>query len=213
MHHIDNEEDLLKNFNMSEEAHGDHKMKVESEPKPHPLALALVSFAETSKLHVYRNKRDDLYRSNIAYSPDDREFFTAEAQQEADRIKDLIVTAPQDSRADSIKYLLKNNIVTTEEFVGIEHLVLDKPSSRSKIRKHHSTAVLKKHQEQQQQQQQASLQDPTIVLGKFSRKNSLESRNRARNRAALCREPQSSLKMLQDAECVSLDLDVLRPSV
>ena len=193
MHHI---EDLFKNFiiNLSTEAHVDN-MKVESiessEPNPRPR----VSFSETSTLNVYENYRDDLHRSNIAYSLQDRDLFNTEAQQEADRIKVLIITAPQESRAASIKYLLKNNIVAKEELVGIEHLALDN-SSRSEIRKRHSMAVLKKQQEQQQKQQQKqqypSLRDPAMALGKFARKNSLESRNRARARAALCCEPRPS---------------------
>ncbi|KAK1733723.1 hypothetical protein QTG54_015578 [Skeletonema marinoi] len=192
MHHI---EDLFKNFNinLSTEAHVDN-MKVESiessEPNPRPR----VSFSETSTLNVYANNRDDLHRRSIAYSTQDRDLLNTEAQQEADRIKVLIITAPQESRAASIKYLLKNNILAREELVGIEHLALDN-SNRSEIRKRHSMAVLKKQQEQQQQQQQKPylpLQDPAMALGKFARKNSLESRNRARARAALCCEPRRS---------------------
>eukprot|EP00984_Skeletonema_dohrnii_P037769 scaffold40222_cov172-Skeletonema_dohrnii-CCMP3373.AAC.1 len=191
MHHIEN---LLKKFNinLSKEAHVDN-MKVESIESSEPnLRPRRVSFSETSTLNVYENYRDDLHRSSIAYSLQDRDFFNTEAQQEADRIKVLIITAPQESRAASIKYLLENNIVSREKLVGIEHLALDN-SSRSEIRKRHSMAVLKKQQEQQQQQQKKkypSLRDPAMSLGKFARKNSLESRNRARARAALCCEPQ-----------------------
>jgi len=191
MHHI---EDLFKNFiiNLSTEAHVD-RMKadsIESEPNPRPR----VFFAEMATLNIYANNRDDLDRSNIAYSTQDRDLLNAEAQQEADRIKVLIITAPQESRAESMIYLLENNIVAKEELVGIEHLALDN-SSRSEIRKRHSMAVLKKQQEQQQQQQKQqypSLRDPAMALGKFARKNSLGSRNRARARAALCCEPQRS---------------------
>jgi len=193
MHHI---EDLLKKFNinLSKEAHVDN-MKAESiESSESNSRPPRVFFSETSTLNVYANNRDDLHRSNIAYSTQDRDLFNTEATQEADRIKVLIITAPQESRAESIKYLLKNNIVAKEELVGIEHLALDN-SSRSEIRKRHSMAVLKKQQEQQQRQQQKPylpLQDPAMALGKFARKNSLESRNRARARAALCCEPRPS---------------------
>eukprot|EP00984_Skeletonema_dohrnii_P000504 scaffold166_cov106-Skeletonema_dohrnii-CCMP3373.AAC.16 len=183
MHHI---EDLFKNFiiNLSKEAHVDN-MKAESiessEHNPRPR----VFFAEMATLNIYANNRDDLDQSNIAYSTQDRDLLHAEAQQEADRIKVLIITAPQESRAESMIYLLENNIVAKEEVVGIEHLVLDN-SNRSEIRKRHSMAVLKK----QQEQQHPSLRDPVNALGKFARKNSLESRNRARARAALCCEPR-----------------------
>ncbi|KAK1733724.1 hypothetical protein QTG54_015579 [Skeletonema marinoi] len=190
MHHI---EDLFKNFiiNLSTEAHVD-RMKADSiessEPNPRPR----VFFAEMATLNIYANNRDDLDRSNIAYSTQDRDLLNAEAQQEADRIKVLIITAPQESRAESMIYLLENNIVAKEELVGIEHLVLDN-SSRSEIRKRHSMAVLKKQQEQQQKQQQhPSLRDPAMALGKFARKNSRESRNRATARAKLCCEPRRS---------------------
>eukprot|EP00985_Skeletonema_marinoi_P000627 scaffold224_cov108-Skeletonema_marinoi.AAC.25 len=205
MHHI---EDLLKKFNinLSKEAHVDNMKadSIESEPNPRPRVR--VSFSETSTLNVYANYKDDLHRSNIAYSLQDRDLFNTEAQQEADRIKVLIITAPQESRAESIKYLLKNNIVAKEELVGIEHLVLDN-SSRSEIRKRHSMAVLKKQQEQQQKQQQhPSLRDPANALGKFARKNSRESRNRATARAKLCCEPDAQMQRLQRGLiCVSRD--------
>jgi len=189
MHHI---EDRFKNFiiNLSAEAHVDN-MKADSikssESNPRPR----VFFAEMATLNIYENYRDDLHRSNIAYSTQDRDLLNAEAQQEADRIKVLIITAPQESRAESMIYLLENNIVAKEELVGIEHLVLDS-SSRSEIRKRHSMAVLKKQQEQQQNQQHPSLRDPANALGKFARKNSRESRNRATARAKLCCEPRRS---------------------
>lgn len=189
MHHI---EDLLKKFNivLSDEAHVD-RMKLQSikselnENTQRPR----VSFSETSTLNVYEDYRGDLHRRNIAYSSQDRDTFHTEATQEADRIKVLIITAPQQSRADSVKYLLKNNFVSREELIGIEHMALE-DSNRSEIRKRHSMAVLRKQQEQQQGY--VSLRDPAIALGKFARKNSLESRNRARARAALASEHQQS---------------------
>jgi len=189
MHHI---EDLFKKFNinLSAEAHVDN-MRAESIESSEHNTRPRVFFAEMATLNIYANNRDDLDRSNIAYSTQDRDLLNAEAQQEADRIKVLIITAPQESRAESMIYLLENNIVAKEELVGIEHLVLDN-SSRSEIRKRHSMAVLKKQQEQQQKQQHPSLRDPANALGKFARKNSRESRNRATARAALCCEPRRS---------------------
>jgi hypothetical protein len=101
-------EDLLQKFNMaSQEAHA-LKMKVESESssdsddKPDP-PRPRVSISETSTLHVFENQRDDMYRFNIAYTAEDRDFFIAKALQDADRITNLITTAPQHSRAESIK--------------------------------------------------------------------------------------------------------------
>lgn len=184
------------NIDLSKEAHVD-KMKVESEsmsmPMPALRTRPRVSFSETSSLNIYENYRDDVHRSNIAYSLQDRDMFNREATQEADRIKVLIINAPRKSRADSIKYLIKKQIVSKEELVGIEHLALEN-SNKSEIRKSHSTAVLKKQQEHQQQLTYLPLQDPAIAiaLGKFARKNSLESRNRARVRAVLCCESNGS---------------------
>ncbi len=171
-----------------------------------------VSFSETSTVHVFENERDDRYQSNVAYSPEDLELLAAEARQEAYRINELIITAPQNSRIDSIKYLLKNKIVNKVDFIGLEHLALDKSSSRGQIRKSHSDAVLMKQDElwrRRQQQQQPHLQDLAIALalGKFAKRNSLESRNLARARATLCRESRRSLlqrkKRDADAECPS----------
>ena len=176
----------------NEEVNVDVKTKEESESsmsmpviRPRPR----VSFSDKSSLNIYKNYRDELHRSNIAYSLQDRDLFNREATQEADRIKTLIINAPQKSRVGSVKYLLKNKIVSKEELVGIEHLVLEK-SNKSEIRKNHSIAVLKKQQEQQRQN--LPLQDPTIALSKFARKISLESRNIARARAALCCESNSN---------------------
>ncbi len=200
MHHIEN---FLEKFNINlcKEAHVDKmKMKLQLQSLKSELNTNThrprVSFSEMSTLNIYDNYRGGLHRRNMAYSSKDQDIFQTEATQEADRIKVLIITAPQQSRADSVKHLLKNNIVSREELVGIEHMALE-DSNRSQIRKRHSRAVLRKQQEQRQQQQQqhqgyVSLRDPVIALGKFARKNSLESRNRARARAALSSEQQHS---------------------
>ncbi len=197
MHHIEN---FLEKFNtnLCKEAHVD-KMKMKLQLQLQFIKSELntqrprVSFSEMSTLNIYDNYRGGLHRRNMTYSSQDQDTFQTEATQEADRIKVLIITAPQQSRADSVKHLLKNNIVSREELVGIEHMALE-DSNRSDIRKRHSRAVLRKQQEQRQQQQQhqgyVSLRDPAIALGKFARKNSLESRNRARARAALSSEQQ-----------------------
>ena len=201
MHHI---EDFLEKFNINlcKEAHVDKmKMKLQLQSLKSELNTNThrprVSFSEMSIVNTYEDYRGGLHRRNMAYSSKDRDIFQIEATQEADHIKVLIITAPQQSRADSVKHLLKNNIVSREELVGIEHMALE-DSNRSDIRKRHSMAVLRKQQEQRQQQHQGygyvslRLRDPAIALGKFARKNSLESRNRARARAALSSEQQYS---------------------
>jgi hypothetical protein len=154
-----------------------------------------VSFSTMSKVHLY--KKDKLYSRNVAFSKEDFDEFSARALYDADRIRRLIITVPPPSAsfASSIKYLLRNNIITAEELLGIEGMILYGPSRVFKVRRKHCKAVLKRQkeqrlkvqqQQQQQQQQQLTLQDdPSVALGKFARKNSDESRRRARARAAV----------------------------
>jgi hypothetical protein len=158
-----------------------------SKPKQHH-----VSFSTMSKVHLY--KKDKLYSRNVAFSREDCDEFSARALYDADRIRRLIITVPPPSAsfADSIKYLLRNNIITAEELLGIEGMILYGPSRVFKVRRKHCKAVLKRQKEQrlkvqqQQQQQQLTIQDdPSLALGKFARKNSDESRRRARARAAV----------------------------
>lgn len=153
-----------------------------SKPKHH------VSFSTMSKVHLY--KKDKLYSRNVAFSKEDCDEFSARALYDADRIRRLIITVPPPSAsfAGSIKYLLRNNIITAEELVGIEAMILYGPSRVFKVRRKHCKAVLKRQKEQRLkvQQQQLTLQDdPSVALGKFARKNSDESRRRARARAAV----------------------------
>ena len=159
-----------------------------SKPKHH------VTFATMSQVHLY--KKDELYSRNVAFSKEDCDEFSARALYDADRIRRLIITVPPPSAsfAGSIKYLLRNNIITAEELVGVENMILYGPSRVFKVRRKHCKAVLKRQKEhrlkvqqkQQQQQQQSTLQDdPSVALGKFARKNSDESRRRARARAAV----------------------------
>jgi hypothetical protein len=158
-----------------------------SKPKQHHH----VSFSTMSKVHLY--KKDNLYSRNVAFSKEDFVEFSARALYDADRIRRLIITVPPPSAsfAGSIKYLLRNNIITQEELIGIEAMILYGPSRVFKVRRKHWKAVLKRQKEQrlefqQQQQQQLTLQDdPSVALGKFARKNSDESRRRARARAAV----------------------------
>jgi len=141
--------------------------------------LRSVHFSESSKLHVYERESKYLLRS-LAYAKEDRKEFGMKAMIEGFRIKNLIAAAPYESEAESIKYLLRQDIINKEELIGIEHFILGNPSNAIKTRERHSAAVLWKQQEQQEQQ----LEDPALNLGEFAQSSSLRSSQRARIRAA-----------------------------
>jgi len=133
-----------------------------------------VDFSEASHLHVYERESMYLLRS-LTYTKDDRDEFGKDALLEGLRIKNLVDTAPPETTAGSIKYLLRHDSISRAELIGIEHFILGKPSRVQKIRKHHAAAVLWKQQELQHQK----LEDPALNLGKFAQSSSLKSMQRA----------------------------------
>ena len=139
-----------------------------------------VHFSETSLLFAYERESMYILRS-LTYTKKDYEKFSKDALLEGLRIKSLITAAPHDSDASSIKYLLRQGIISREEVIGIEHFILGKPSRVPKIRKQHAVAVLWKQQEQQCQK----TEDPALSLGKFAQSSSSKSMQRARIRAAM----------------------------
>ena len=146
-----------------------------------------VQISESSMLYVYHD--DDLYSKNKAYSRQDRQIFEAQAMIEANRIKNLIYTSPPASVKESVKYVLQNNIVTRDEIVGIEHLILGgRRTSVSVERRDHMMAVLWKQEELRQLQQHPQPQveeDSLIALSKFAEQSSLKSTHSAIVRATL----------------------------
>ena len=144
-----------------------------------------VNISETSSLYVYHD--DDLYCKNKAYSSQDRHIFEAQAMIEANRIKNLIYTSPPASVKESVKYVLQNDIVTRDEIVGIERLILD--SRRrfvSQVRRDHMMAVLWKQEELRQLQQHPQPEEGSLIaLSKFAEQSSLKSTHSAIVRATL----------------------------
>lgn len=138
-----------------------------------------VAFSESSMLYAYEPHDRSLLKS-LSYCQDDYDEFGKDALVEGLRVKNLIESAPQESIAESIKYLLRNRIITRGELVGIENYILGNPSGVSKLRRDHSKAVLRKQREQQKLQ----LQDP-INLGKAAQISSIKSMKRAQVRAAM----------------------------
>jgi len=143
-----------------------------------------VKFSERSIMHVYLP--DPLYLKNKSYSKSDRKDFSTETLLEAIRIKRLVKATPGTSTKDSFKSLLKNNIISLEEIVGIEHLVLGKSARKlAKERQDHSRAVLMEQRRQHQVETMMQEGDCTRKLGEFSASRTVGSSRRARIRAAM----------------------------
>jgi hypothetical protein len=117
----------------------------------------------------------------LAYTKENRDEFGKDALAEGLRIKQLIAMSPCDSTAESLKFLLQENLLSKAELVGIENFFHGKSARAAKVRKQHSDAVLKRQWEQRHQK----LDDPVIDLGKFAQKSSLKSTKSARIRAAV----------------------------
>lgn len=138
-----------------------------------------VAFSDCSQLHVYKPHGQNLLKS-LSYTTEEQDAFGRESVREGLRIKDLIETAPPESVTESIKYLIRNRIISRGELVGVENYILCNPSRVFKLRQNHSDAVLRKQHEQRRQK----LQDPKN-LGKVAQVSSIKSTQVARVRAAM----------------------------
>lgn len=107
-----------------------------------------------------------------------------EAILEGNRIQNLIASAPPASATESLKFLLKENIITLDELIGIDNFVMGKPTRVSKIRKRHSAAVLRKQREVRLQAQTLQ-EDAALSLGRFAEQSSQKSTQNALVRAAM----------------------------
>lgn len=103
---------------------------------------------------------------------------------EGNRIKNLIASAAPESAAESLKFLLKENIITLDELIGIDNFVMGKSSRVTKIRKRHSAAVLRKQREVRLQAQTLQ-EDAALILGRFAEQSSHKSTQNALVRAAM----------------------------
>lgn len=141
-----------------------------------------VRFSESSQLHIYERLPVSALQS-LSYTKMDNYRFRQHALLEAMRIKNLIASV-DGSASDSIRYLIRNNMIDRDDLIGIDHYVLGAPFRVRKIRKRHAAAVLQKQQELRQQGSQ-TLQDLPSTLGKFAQSSSLKSSKNARVRAAM----------------------------
>jgi hypothetical protein len=119
---------------------------------------------------------------SLAYTKEERNKFGKDALLEGLRIKKLIAAAPSVSTVESIKYLLRHDMISSAELIGLEHFILGKPSRVLQIRKQHAAAVLWKQHELKQQKPE---EDPVLGLGNFAQSSSLKSTQSARIRAAM----------------------------
>jgi len=147
-----------------------------------------VTFSESSTMHIY--DPDPLYARTKSYTKEDRKSFGTDTMLEAVRIKRLVLSTPGDT-ADSFKYLFKNSILSLEEMVGIEQLILRKSVSKMvRERQDHTTSVLREQRRIEMMQAPKKLMmqedhDSTRKLGDFSASISNKSSKRARIRAAM----------------------------
>jgi hypothetical protein len=141
-----------------------------------------VDFSESSQLIQYERESMSLLRS-LAYTKEDRKRFGKDTLLEGIRIKKLIAAAPPESTGESIKYLLRHDIIDSDELIGLEHFVLGKPSKVPQTRKQHAAAVMWKQHELKKQDKLE--EDPVLGLGKFAQSSSLRSTQKARIRAAM----------------------------
>lgn len=117
-----------------------------------------VTFSAQSSMRVYHP--DPHYMKTKAYTKKERQLLSKEAISDALRIKHLMLSfssshdvmssshSNTSSRSDvaksTFKYLIKHNIISLEEIVGIEHLVFSRsPLKIVKERKEHARVVLK----------------------------------------------------------------------
>ena len=110
--------------------------------QPPPPHRRRVVFSERSSMQLYYP--DPCYRRAKAYSKAEQQGFSSEALQDAIRIKTMVMSnkATNNPKA-SFKHLLKNNCISLEEIIGIEHLVLVKSASKLvEERQAHARAVL-----------------------------------------------------------------------
>ncbi len=107
----------------------------------HKVLRPRVAFSERSTMYLYH--LDQQYNHAKSYSKEDYKFFGRNSLLEAVRIKKLVLSTPSGaSTKESVLYLLENNVLSPEEILGIEHLVLCNLSMRMQERRDHVRAVL-----------------------------------------------------------------------
>jgi hypothetical protein len=109
-------------------------------PSKKPKVQKRVSFSGLSRCRSYTI--DPSYEAAKSYISTDQKFFRQQAASEAFRIKYLIESCPMQT-GPAIQQLLKGNILTCEELLGIENLVNKKPQQVKLNRRLYMEAVMR----------------------------------------------------------------------
>lgn len=145
-----------------------------------------VTFSEQSRMHIYL--ADPHYARTKSFTRDERSRFSTETLQEALRIRRQVISVPGDlSIKESFKCLLQSGVLSLEEIVGIEHLVLSNKSAAVllKERDDHSKAVLLEQCRLKMMRKGKTEKMVYDRLGEISALSSRKSVKRARIRAAV----------------------------
>ncbi|KAL3787174.1 hypothetical protein HJC23_010184 [Cyclotella cryptica] len=97
-----------------------------------------VSFSPYSRLHVYQV--DEEVERNKSYGSSERKVFQAQALHDAFRIQALIKSCPYEGGL-AIRYLMEKNLLSSEELLGIENLIMG-AEKVIKERRQHTIVVL-----------------------------------------------------------------------
>ena len=138
---------------------------------------------------------DPLYAKTKSYTKEDRAAFSSEAVLAAIRIKRKVVatsSSPNMTTKAAFKHLLKNEVISLEDIVGIEHLVMGRSAARlPQDRKEHAQAVLREQMRHKRslfkRNTSGMRQDDTTAekLSDFSSVRTAKAVKRARIRAAM----------------------------
>jgi hypothetical protein len=137
-----------------------------------------VTFSKLSSVQIYPH--DPAVMRDMSYTKRERKSFCNEAVAECLRIRQLLHSTPGGFNKESFKCLIKNNVVSMEEIVGIDHMVLGKSASLIKERQEHVRSVVSA-------QYDISMTggDSVEKLAAFCASRSSRAVKRARVRAAL----------------------------
>ena len=148
-----------------------------------------VTFSKSNSMQLYH--LDQLYAQIKSYSKEDCRGFTSESLMEAAMIKKLVLssTPPDASTKETLKYLLKNDVISSEEIRGIEHLIHCKSASKLlQRRRDHVRAIVSMQHRMKTLNIQYYLGE---TLASFSASMSSRSTKAARIYAAMADAPVS----------------------
>ncbi|KAL7480200.1 hypothetical protein ACHAW6_005902 [Cyclotella cf. meneghiniana] len=136
-----------------------------------------VAFSPYSRLHVYQV--DEEAERKKSYGSSERKVFQAQALHDAFRIQALIKSCPYEGGL-AIRYLMDKNLLSSEELLGIENLIMG-AEKVIKERRLHTTLVLETQKELLEKNDENIYQ----TLANVATRRSVKTLQKARLRAAL----------------------------